>query len=216
MKQAFLLTAFIISLTGQLFSQNFSSTEKQLILSGDTTGMMRVLANTNAVDLEVLGSESADIDPLDPLLPLLASRMFLSMRDTANPGVGIAAPQVGINRNAFWVQRFDKPDRPFEFFINPTIIKYSGLTRKGGEGCLSTPGERGVVMRSYSILVEYQSFDMGWHTEMIEDFTAVIFQHEYDHLRGILFSKRIQEQGNSMFLPLPQEVELFIRTNENN
>ncbi|MBW6491605.1 MAG: peptide deformylase [Lentimicrobium sp.] len=50
---------------------------------------------------------------------------------------------------------------------------------------------------------------MGWHTELLEEFTAEIFQHEYDHLRGKLFSQKIQEQENAMFLPLPQEVELL-------
>lgn len=216
MKRNLLLWTIFLLILSQLKGQNFSPSEKQLIFSGDTTGMLRVLANTNAADLEVLGSKSADIDPADPLLPLLARRMFLAMRDTANPGVGIAAPQVGINRSAFWVQRFDKPGLPFEFFINPVIIKYSRLARKGGEGCLSVPDERGEVMRSYSIMVEYQTFDKVWHTEMLEDFTAVIFQHEFDHLRGILFSKRIQEQDAVLLLPLPQKTEFFMRTDVNN
>lgn len=195
----------------QLYSQNFTPSEKQLLLSGDTTTMMRVLIYTNPMDMEVLGTDSKDIDPSDPLLQLLSRRMFLAMRDTANPGVGIAAPQVGINRNVFWVQRFDKSGSPFEFFINPAIIKHSILTRKGGEGCLSMPGERGTVLRSYAIHVEYQTFDGGWHSEMLEDFTAVIFQHEYDHLRGMLFSDRMREQQNALALPLPQGMELLIR-----
>jgi len=142
-----LLSALVISIIEQLPGQNFSPSENQLILFllGDTAVMMRVLTFGNIANLNVLGAESSDIDPTDLLLPLLSRRMFLSMLDTAKPGVGIAAPQVGINRNVFWVQRFDKPDSPFEFFINPAIIKYSTLSHKGKEGCLSMPGERGEI-----------------------------------------------------------------------
>lgn len=177
--------------------------------------MLRVLTNTNALDIDVLSAVSQDIIPVDPLLPLLSRRMYLSMRDTANPGVGIAAPQVGINRNVIWIQRFDKPGSPFEFLINPRIIKASILSRKGGEGCLSVPDERGELIRSYAIMIEYQSLDGGWHTEMLEDFSAVIFQHEYDHLRGILFPDRMRMQQNELALPLPEGVELLIRPTVN-
>lgn len=205
---------FLLSVSN-LSAQKFSQTEKKIIFSGDTSSMSRVLINNNATDLEVLSTVSKDIDPCDPLLPLLSRRMFLSMRDTANPGVGIAAPQVGINRNAIWIQRFDKPGSPFEFMINPRIIKASILSRKGGEGCLSVPDERGELMRSYAIMIEYQSFDGGWHTEMLEDFSAVIFQHEYDHLQGILFPERMQMQQNELALPVPEGIELFIRPTMN-
>ncbi|MBK9356087.1 MAG: peptide deformylase [Bacteroidales bacterium] len=194
-----------------LTAQNFTPAEKSLIMAGDTAKMMRVLIYTNDADLKVLNSESTDIDPSDPLLPLLARRMYKAMRDSANSGVGIAAPQVGINRNVIWVQRFDKSGSPFEFYINPRITKYSILNRKGGEGCLSVPEERGLLLRSYAILIEYQSFDGTRHHELIEDFTSVIFQHETDHLKGFLFPDRMREQQSAISLPLPQNVELFIR-----
>ena len=211
MNKALLFVFSFLMIINHLSAQNFSEYEKQKILSGDTTTLLQVLVNTHVLDMEVLGAVSRDIDPSDSLLPLLSRRMYLSMRDTANPGVGIAAPQVGINRNAIWVQRFDKPGSPFEFYINPRILKASLLTRKGGEGCLSVPDERGELMRSYAIMIEYQSFDGGWHTEMLEDFSAVIFQHEHDHLQGILFPDRMRMQQNELALPLPEGVQLFIR-----
>jgi len=195
----------------QLTAQNFTPAEKRLILAGDTAKMMRVLNYTIDADLKVLNTESTDIDPADPLLPLLARRMFLAMRDSANSGVGIAAPQVGISRNAIWVQRFDKSGSPFEFYINPRITKYTILNRKGGEGCLSVPEERGLLLRSYAILIEYQSYDGAHHHELVEDFTSVIFQHETDHLKGFLFPDRMREQQSAIALPLPQGIELFIR-----
>lgn len=211
MRKAIPFILSLLMIINHLSAQNFSPAEKQRILSGDTTAMLQVLVNTNALDMEVLGAVSRDIDPNDPLLPLLSRRMYHSMLDTANPGVGIAAPQVGINRNAIWIQRFDKAGAPFEFYINPKIIKASILSRLSGEGCLSVPDERGELMRNYAIMVEYQSFDGGWHTEMLEDFTSVIFQHEYDHLQGILFPDRMRMQEDEISFPSPESVKFFIR-----
>ncbi len=205
-----ILLVHVVLLSVCVQAQQLSEPECALVLSGDTTAMMRVLTLSNAGDAEILKAESLDVDPADPVLPLLAQRMFLSMRDTANPGVGIAAPQVGINRNAFWIQRFDKQDYPFEFMINPVILSYSALKRRGGEGCLSIPGVRGEVLRSYTIMVEYRDFSGGWHTELLEDFTAVIFQHEYDHLKGLLFTDRMDQQLSFPVYPLPEGTELFL------
>lgn len=211
LRKIILVIGFSLWMVCNLWAQNFSFSEKKLIFSGDTNRMMRVLVYTSPVDLETLNRKSTNINPADTCLPLLSHRMFLSMRDSANPGVGIAAPQVGVNRNVIWVQRFDKPGSPFEFYINPRILKYSILNRKGGEGCLSVPDERGLLMRSYAILIEYQTFNGDFHTEMVEDFTAIVFQHEIDHLNGILFPDRMRQQQNEFSIPLPEGVELFIK-----
>ncbi len=60
--------------------------------------------------------------------------MLKSVQDSSRRGVGIAAPQVGINRNLIWVQRFDKPGQPFEFYINPKIVWRSSILCQGPEG----------------------------------------------------------------------------------
>lgn len=211
MKKKLLFIIVTILCAFQLSAQNFTPAEKSIIRVGDTAKMMRVLVFSSPVDLETLNMESSDIDPADSLLPLLARRMYLAMRDSASPGVGISAPQVGINRNAIWVQRFDKSGSPFEFYINPKIKKYTILNRKGGEGCLSMPGDRGILLRSYAVLIEYQLIDGTLHTEMVEDFTSVIFQHETDHLKGMMFPDRMREQQSAISLPLPQGVEFFIK-----
>lgn len=210
----FLVLMLLSLLIGHAGAQEFTPVEKQLILEGDTSAMLRVYKITIQHEQEVLLSQSTDINPLDPLLPLLSKRMFLAMRDSANPGVGIAGPQVGINRNVFWIQRFDKPGSPFEFIINPVILKSSLLTRRGGEGCLSIPDERGTVLRSYALLIDYYTLDGIKHTDMLEDFTAVVFQHEYDHLRGILFTDRILSQQTEKLLPFPDSLELLLRPAE--
>lgn len=154
----------------------------------------RVLLTTSDEDLNVLKAQSIDIDPKDPNIKLLADRMYATVQDEASKGVGIAAPQIGINRNAVWVQRFDKEGEPFEFIINPKITWYSDIVRYGREGCLSIPDIFGKVHRSLVLRLEYFDLDGNFHDETVEGFTAVIFQHEYDHLIGTLFTDRIKEQ----------------------
>ena len=209
MKNTFLTFLFLFIAT-QLSAQKFSAEEKKLIQSGDAKTMMKVIQITDEKELKILTSVSSDIDVNDKLLPVLAQRMFLSMTDPANPGIGIAAPQVGINKNVFWVQRFDKEGEPFEFYINPKIIWRSALLRKGMEGCLSIPDISGEVLRNYTIQLTYYDKEGEFHEEIVEGFTAVVFQHEYDHLNGILFTTRLKEQENSGVIKVEGNVNLFI------
>lgn len=112
-------------------------------------------------------------------------------------GVGIAAPQVGINRKVIWVQRFDKQGEPLEYFINPVITWKSELQNLGPEGDLSIPEFRGQFYRSKVIQLQYVDLKGQKFTEIVEGFTAVIFQHEIDHLFGILISdKKEKELGD--------------------
>lgn len=178
----------------------FTSEERKLITSGDTSKMMRILQTPDREDLQLLRTVSTDIATNDPLLPLLAQRMYLSVTDSSAGGVGIAAPQVGINRNLIWVKRFDKPGEPFEFYINPKFTWKSDLQQWGPEGCLSIPDMRENVIRSYAVQVSYATLDGKFLTEVVEGFTAVIFQHEMDHLYGILFPDRLEEQEKQAFI----------------
>ena len=136
--------------------------------------------------------------------------MYLAVTDSLHPGVGIAAPQVGINRNVIWVQRFDKPGEPLELYLNPKITWRSKLLRKGVEGCLSIPDTMGLVLRNYTIRLTYQDIDGMHHEEMVEGFTAVIFQHETDHLYGILFTDRLAEQEANAYHRINDEVDLYL------
>ena len=205
-----ILTFLLFFVAINLSAQKFSAEEKKLIQSGDENTMMKVIQITDEKELKILTSVSSDIDVTDKLLPVLAQRMFLSMTDPANPGIGIAAPQVGINKNVFWVQRFDKEGEPFEFYINPKIIWRSALFRKGMEGCLSIPDINGEVLRNYTIQLTYYDKEGKFHEEIVEGFTAVVFQHEYDHLNGILFTTRLKEQENSGVIKVEGNVNLFI------
>jgi len=200
----FLLLAVSVS------AQKFSKEERKIIESGDKKTMLKVIEITDEKELKILKSVSKDIDPKDDLLPLLAERMYLSMRDPNNPGIGIAAPQIGINRNIIWVQRFDKNGEPFELYLNPKIIWRSQLLRKGPEGCLSIPDITGNVLRNYTIKLTYQDKTGKQFEEIIEGFTAVVFQHETDHLNGILFTDRMTEQEKIEVSLINNEVNLYL------
>lgn len=179
-------------------AQNFTEAERKMILGGDTSSMLRVTPLTEPEGAKALKAVSTDIAFNDPLLPLLKNRMLKSVMDSSRRGVGIAAPQVGINRNLICVQRFDKAGQPFEFYINPKIVWRSSVLCRGPEGDLSFEG-RGDVVRHFSIMVSYTDLQGLQHLEVLEDFPAIIFQHETDHLFGTLFTDRLAEQKNKKY-----------------
>lgn len=193
-------------------AKNFTEKEKNLILAGHAEEKMYVLQITNEEDSIILRTQSDDIKHNDPLLQVLSGRMLATVRDPEHPGVGIAAPQVGINKNVIWVQRFDKEGQPFEFYINPRIIWRSKLLRKGSEGCLSIPDRKEDVIRNYSIKLQYTDQTTGKsQEELIEGFTAVIFQHEVDHLYGILYPDRLEEQSENDIIMLNDRLEFYLK-----
>ena len=127
---------------------------------------------------------------------LLKQGMLLTVRDPADEGVGIAASQVGVSRRLIAVQRFDKPGEPFECYVNPEIVGRSAALTAGREGCLSVPETSGTVLRADRIVLRYlDETTLRPVTDTVEGFTAVIFQHEIDHLDGVLFIDRMQ-RGN--------------------
>lgn len=192
-------------------AKNFNDFERSLINGADENSLMHVYQITDEKELAVLKKPSEDIKFDDPLLDKLAARMLLTVKDPEHAGVGIAGPQVGINKNVIWVQRLDKKDEPFEFYLNPKIIWRSKLTRQGAEGCLSIPDLRQDVKRSYAIKLQHIDRHGNVKEELIEGFTAVIFQHEVDHLYGILFPDRIEESTKVEFEPLRDKVEFLIQ-----
>ena len=113
-------------------------------------------------------------------------------------GVGIAAPQVAESYRLFIVAsrpNLRYPNAPTmepTAMLNPRIIAHSAEMVKGWEGCLSIPGIRGLVPRYQAIEVEYTSRDGKLHRQELTDFVARIFQHEYDHLDGIVFLDRVE------------------------
>jgi peptide deformylase len=178
-------------------SSIFSKEETQLILSDKKDEPMRVLLITNPKDSVILRSKSKSFKVFthDKVLDYFTSRLYYTVRDSVNRGVGIAAPQVGILKKIIWVQRLDKIDEPFEVYFNPEIKKYSEMKQDVMEGCLSIPNTRELLHnRAYAIFLEYDNPKGEHKCEMIEAFTAVIFQHELDHLEGIMFTDHLEKE----------------------
>ena len=173
---------------------SYSKEEMKYISNGTKDQPMRVFLTTNESDSLLLRKKSQYIHPApnDKILTLFIDRLLSTVQDSMSLGVGIAAPQVGVLKNIIWVQRFDKEGFPFEVYLNPNIIQYTDKKQPCPEGCLSIPNKKATNQnRAYAILLEYDT-PIGEHkVEMIEDFTAVIFQHEIDHLNGILFTDYI-------------------------
>jgi peptide deformylase len=120
-----------------------------------------------------------------------------------NQGVGIAAPQVGVSARVFIMAPKPNPRYPeapaLDPFavINPVILAASAETEIGWEGCLSVPGFRAQVPRSREVQVEFTDRGGRLRRERYEGFLARLFQHEYDHLEGILYPDRIP-QGSAL------------------
>lgn len=241
----------------------FTKEESAIINSSDS--ILRVLTIKDSSDLKVLRSISSDL-PASALVSdeyaRLSELMLATVTHPSQDGVGIAAPQIGINRRVIAVQRFDKEpvlkdgkmDYPFEVYPNIHLVWASDSLALGPEGCLSVPDMSGEVVRATEIVIEYscvgecgigkvadveegcesgdrcgsgsecgdmcegegegegegedESGDMcegecwkdgskgselhGIHTvrDTISGFTAVIFQHEIDHLEGVLYIDR--------------------------
>lgn len=181
----------------------FSDEEIALIMQGDSLSPMRVFKINKKADSILLCTKSTavNLELNQPVLKRIVERMYRTVRDSLSTGVGIAAPQVGVLKQIIWIQRFDKAGSPFEFYLNPRIIQYSRKKQEYREGCLSVPNRMDTLnSRAYAILIEYDKMDKTHHVEMIEDFTAVIFQHEIDHLNGVLYLQYLDKvlSGDSL------------------
>lgn len=189
------ITLIIISLASCSSSKKFNATQKKLIKES-IDSPMRVYLITNKQDSLLLRTKSTYIkpNPRNKLLQHFAKRLVTTVTDTASLGVGIAAPQVGILKNIICVQRLDKENMPFEIYLNPIINRYSTKKRPCPEGCLSIPNKQATTLdRAYTIEIEYDKLDGKHYTETVSDFVSVIFQHEIDHLNGILFLDHLLE-----------------------
>lgn len=180
----------------------FTTSELQLLSEGSQTKPLRVLTINNKEDSILLRTNSQEIiyEPKDSLLSLFSQRLIATVKDSLTLGVGIAAPQVGFLKNIICIQRFDKENQPFEVYYNPKIKQYSKKKQPCREGCLSIPGRMDTLnIRAYAILLEYDNIAGEHQFEMVEDFTAVIFQHEIDHLKGVLYTDYLHEKAHKNF-----------------
>lgn len=145
-------------------------------------------------------------------LQTLIDDMVETMREA--PGVGLAAPQVGIPLRVIVVEFGDEEDEnvPPKLFslVNPEIVRASKDSITGTEGCLSIPGYLGDVERSTQVLVKGQNRHGKPMRLKANGWLARIFQHEIDHLDGVLFIDRAEKvweaEGAAMQVVSPDMV----------
>jgi len=160
--------------------------ERYQVLRGTADQVMELVQNDTDAGDAFLREASLPVTPGDPLVAHLTDRMLATVKQVE--GVGIAAVQVGIGRRVVLVQRFDREGEPFQALLNPELLDLSAETALGWEGCLSIPTGHGEVERSTSVTVQYDTPDGRRELETVDGFTAIILQHEIDHLDGVLFT----------------------------
>ncbi len=188
----FSILSIIVFLIGACKQESitFNDSEIDIITTfkGSIMPLVTIKTKTDSLFLRKVSTPLNIADVKSEYFISLANSMLLTVTNPENEGVGIAAPQVGISKQLIAVQRIDKEGEPFEFYVNPKIVSFSGDKKTGGEGCLSVPGMKGLVDRYQEIVIEYNDVeDFKIKSDTIEGFTAVIFQHEIDHLNGILY-----------------------------
>jgi peptide deformylase len=154
---------------------------------------MRILSAFNKRDLEILKTPCTEVN-ISPAMKVLIRDMHYTL-EKSKIGVGLAAPQVGVNKRIFVVQYY----KEYMTIINPVILDRNSDIRTESEGCLSVPHINVLIPRSESIKVAYTRMDgVRLHEVELRAFVARIFQHEYDHLEGKLIVDITQETGYSL------------------
>ncbi len=181
---------------------------------------------TNDKHDKILKTPSKPVKKIDREVKQLIQDLKDTMADPSIPALGLAAPQIGALKSVFGVYLgyYDQPEdeedqEPLEatIFINPEILEQSEECAVDQEGCLSIPGMVGNVSRKLHLKVRYM--DEHGHTveREFKDDDARAFQHELDHLDGILFLQRLaslddlfvyvrDEEGELTLLPYPEVI----------
>ena len=180
---------------------------------------MRIVRNGN----QSLRSISMPIGAINDEVKSLAQRMTVTMKENDVPGVGLAAPQVGVNLRLIVVDtrpdgknaRKKPPTSPGEMMlnplmpvalVNPEIISSSKETECACEGCLSLPGVEGEVTRPKKVLLKAQLLTGEQVMLECSGLLARCLQHEIDHLNGILFIDRASEEDRQVAKPIMDEM----------
>jgi peptide deformylase len=157
----------------------------------------------------VLTTVATDVTEFNDELKELCKNMLYTMYHA--PGIGLAAPQIGLSKRLFVVDvDFSREETEVDsdeyvlgefnpkIFINPRIIKTEGETTYQ-EGCLSLPGIYEDVKRFEKIEVEYQDTDGNKHTIEADELFSICIQHENDHLDGKVFIDRLSNLKKTFF-----------------
>jgi len=144
---------------------------------------LKVIKDPKSISLKV---HSTPVTEFNDALKHFVNDLCIAM--IKENGIGISAIQVGVPLRVFLVMGRNGHD--VLVVINPEIIEKEKITTSFGEGCLSVPGIRKDVKRYKRIKVKFQDLNGDFHTRKLSKRESFIFQHEYDHLRGVLFTER--------------------------
>lgn len=160
---------------------------------------------------KILREKSQDVEiPLSEENIKLIEKMIFHVSDSQKPNtkfrpaVGVAAIQYGIPKNIFYILIVDQNNNVIfnDALINPKLIGHSShkISLSEGEGCLSVseewPKQAGYVPRYSRVIMDaYSYFEKKWKRYEVNGYTAIVFQHEYDHLQGNLFIDRINQKN---------------------
>jgi peptide deformylase len=155
-------------------------------------------------------------EPISDVLAPATQNIINALQTTlaGTQGVGLAAPQIGISQRVVIVASRPTTRYPYAPLMAPTMMinpDYEALSddkEKGWEGCLSVPSIRALVPRYTNILVHYTNIQGETVDLPLEGFTARVFQHEYDHLDGLVFLDRVEDTRD-----IVAESEYFKRLN---
>lgn len=165
---------------------------------------------------QILNQKTKPIEKVTPELVKTAREMIKFAKTFQDPeGVGLASAQVGRNE-AFFVAKIGKK---FEIIFNPQILKFSNKKRTFFEGCLSVPDYYAEIVRPVGITAIYQDKSGQSIKKKYAGIAAWIFQHEYDHLQGKLFTDYIKEQKAPVFKYVGKDsngADLFERLDTSN
>ena len=146
---------------------------------------------------DILEKVCDDVDLNHENLSHIIKKMFKTLNKSN--GIGLAAPQVGINKRFFIIntniiRELPKDERIRDVFLNPLIISYSDKKISSSEGCLSIPLLSDVLVdRHEEIKVSYYNQKLEYCEKTLKGKLAVVFQHEFDHLNGDLLTHKISE-----------------------
>lgn len=152
-------------------------------------------------------------DPVSPevLAEAATQQLIDDMIETMHgaDGVGLAAPQIGVDWQLFVYQAEDEDDEeggiPLCVLVNPMVEPVPGELVFDWEGCLSIPDLRGLVPRHPAVRVRGLDRDGRLQDRVVEGFEARIVQHEFDHLSGVLFLDRMRDFASLAFFDEWQE-----------
>lgn len=141
---------------------------------------------------KLLSKKCKDVKVGDKSVLKILDEMYEIMWNS--DGVGLAGPQYGISKRLVVIDLRTEPQKIYKM-INPKITWRSDEMIKSDEGCLSLPGVHGIANRNFSVSVEYYDENYEFHKlEQVEPPLSVCFQHEIDHLDGILYINRMENE----------------------